>query len=37
MRRLVCVKQMFPLTVSDCPLAASCIVGLLAVNVLGIG
>jgi hypothetical protein len=30
MRRLVCVKQTCPLTVSDCPLSTSCIVSVLA-------
>jgi hypothetical protein len=34
MRRLVCVKQTFPLAVSDRPLSLSCPVGVLAFDVL---
>jgi hypothetical protein len=37
MRRLVCVKQTFPLTVLDRPLATLCMVGVLAVGMCGMG
>jgi len=36
MRRLVCVKQTCPLAVSDRPLSPSCMVGVLAFNVLNV-
>jgi hypothetical protein len=34
MRRLVCVKQTCPLTVSDCPLPTLCMVSVLAFDCL---
>lgn len=36
MRRLVCVKQTFPLAVSARPLSTSCMVGVLAFDVLNV-
>lgn len=36
MRRLVRVKQTFPLAVSDCSLSTSCMVGVLACNRLNV-